>query len=242
MHAPANLPRLTDRHALFLDFDGTLAPIQDDADTVRLPDGLADSLARLQDYLGGAIIIISGRDIRDLSSRVPGSFWRAGGHGLEICAPGEAPADGQLEAPAGLMAAMDQAVEGLEGVRTEPKGPVVAVHYRRNPDIAPLLKARLEASIADTKGYKLQAGKMVFEAKPGSANKGKAVESLLTQDALKDRIPVMIGDDTTDEDAFDVVNRLGGVSIKVGDGETRATYRLSSPQDVASWINDQGIK
>ena len=92
MHAPANLPRLTDRHALFLDFDGTLAPIQDDADTVRLPDGLADSLARLQDYLGGAIIIISGRDIRDLSSRVPGSLWRAGGHGLEICAPGEAPA------------------------------------------------------------------------------------------------------------------------------------------------------
>ncbi|WP_018146545.1 trehalose-phosphatase [Henriciella marina] len=242
MTATANLPQLTDRHVLFLDFDGTLAPIQDDAATVRLPDGVGGALADVHGFLAGAVIIISGRDIRDLSSRVPDIFWRAGTHGLEICAPGTAPEATRRDAPVELTAAVNAALDGLDGVHAEAKGEVIAFHYRQNPDIGPLLGARLEESLAGIEGYKLQAGKMIFEAKPDRANKGKAVETLLKLAGLEDRIPVMVGDDTTDEDAFDVVNRLGGVSIKVGSGETHATYRLDDPEAVAEWIKRQGRK
>ena len=76
----ADLPRLTKRPALFLDFDGTLAPIQDDPDTVAMPGETLAAINRLQLFVAEAICIISGRDIRDLSSRVPLSHWRAGGH------------------------------------------------------------------------------------------------------------------------------------------------------------------
>lgn len=242
MTATANLPQLTDRHVLFLDFDGTLAPIQDDAATVRLPDGVGDALAELHGFLGGALIIVSGRDIRDLSSRVPDIFWRAGTHGLEICGPGTAPEATRRDAPAELTAAVNAALDGLDGVHAEAKGEVIAFHYRQNPDIGPLLGARLEESLAGIEGYKLQAGKMIFEAKPDRANKGKAVETLLKLAGFEDRIPVMVGDDTTDEDAFDVVNRLGGLSIKVGSGDTHATYRVDDPEAVAEWIKRQGRK
>ena len=67
----ADLPRLTKRSALFLDFDGTLAPIQDDPDTVAMPGETLAAINRLQPFVAEAICIISGRDIRDLSSRVP---------------------------------------------------------------------------------------------------------------------------------------------------------------------------
>ena len=240
MNTLSDLPDLDHRHALFLDFDGTLAPLQDDAATVKLPDGIAEELTRLKDTLGGALIIISGRDVRDLSSRVPNTLWRAGTHGLEICAPDESPEDTRSAAPAALTALAETAIAGLDSVHAETKGEVIAFHYRLNPEAAPTLQARLEAGLASIDGYKLQAGKMIFEAKPAGANKGKAVEKLLVLAKLEDRMPVMVGDDTTDEDAFNVVNRLGGVSIKVGKGETRATYRLEGPEAVADWIKRQG--
>lgn len=242
MNTLSDLPDLDHRHALFLDFDGTLAPLQDDASTVKLPDGIAEELTRLKEALGGALIIISGRDVRDLSSRVPNTLWRAGTHGLEICAPGESPDETRSVAPEALTVAARDAVAGLEGVHAETKGEVIAFHYRLNPAAGTILHERLVAGLSSVEGYKLQAGKMIFEAKPAGANKGKAVEKLLALAAIEDRIPIMVGDDTTDEDAFDVVNRLGGVSIKVGDGETRATYRLEGPEAVADWIKRQGRK
>lgn len=232
-------PSLTQDHALFLDFDGTLAPIQDDPDTVCLPDGLGEVIVGLQDRLGEAVVIISGRDIRDLSSRVPGDVWRAGGHGLEICAPGESPADLQQPAPPALTHALDAIVHGLDGVRLEPKGPVIAIHYRKAPHLGPSLESRLKDAIAGIDGYKLQSGKMVFETKPESANKGKAVERMMQHPAFRGRLPVMIGDDTTDEDAFLAVQALGGFAIKVGEGDTAAAWRLDSPKDVSDWIRRQ---
>ncbi|MEQ8558993.1 MAG: trehalose-phosphatase [Henriciella sp.] len=233
-------PRLDERHALFLDFDGTLAPIQDDPDAVILPPDTREALAALEPLLGDAIAIISGRDIRDLSARVPLAYWRAGGHGLEICGPDETPAAKPAGAPRDIVKAIEMITTGLEGVRVEHKGPVVAIHYRQAPDMGPALLARLEDTLHDNPDYKVQAGKMVIEAKPAHANKGKAVEMMLSHLPFRERVAVMIGDDTTDEDAFKVVNRLGGLTIKVGEGETAATYRMSSTQDVANWLIEQG--
>ena len=80
---------LSANDALFLDFDGTLAELGPDPDAIAIPAGTAADLGRLAARLGGAIVLLSGRDLRDLAARTPATVWRAGGHGLETVAPGQ---------------------------------------------------------------------------------------------------------------------------------------------------------
>lgn len=233
-----HLPGLSGDTALFLDFDGTLAPIQDDPETVALPDGGASVLEAVAAQLAGALTVISGRDIRDLSRRVPHALWRAGGHGLEVCAPGEAPAEAQPHGPAALAARLAEAVAAHSGTRLEPKGAVFAVHYRAVPDAGPSLQAALAEVARETEDYTLQAGKMVFELKPSAANKGKALARMMQAAPFAGRMPIMVGDDTTDEDAMRVAMELGGTGIKVGEGDTVAAHRLAAPGDVFTWLRE----
>jgi len=229
-------PRLTARHALFLDFDGTLAPIQDDPDTVELPAGGASTLDRLAGQLDGALAVVSGRDVRDLSARLPGGLWRAGGHGLEICQPGEAPAPRPAPGPAELEERLAEAVAGHPGTRLETKGAVYAIHYRAVPAQGAPLASALERLVDTMPDYRLQRGKMVFELKPSRAHKGKALQHLMTRAPFAGRTPVMVGDDTTDEDAMAVALQLSGLAVKVGEGESLATHRLDSPAAVFAWL------
>ncbi|MEM0986070.1 MAG: trehalose-phosphatase [Pseudomonadota bacterium] len=230
-------PPLLASHALFLDFDGTLAPLQDDPDAVALPDGGAARLKTLSDALGGALAAISGRDVRDLSGRVPLDIWRAGGHGLEICAPAEAPRPKPRPAPGTLTADIEDVVRDFPGTWAEPKGAVVAVHYRAVPDVASALLEALLEVVSPIEGYTVQQGKMVLEAKPSDAHKGRTLEALMARPPFKARPPVMVGDDTTDEDAMASALRLGGFAIKVGPGRSVAPYRLGTPGDVWAWLS-----
>jgi len=76
----------------------------------------------------------------------------------------------------------------------------------------------------------------VVEAKPLAANKGYALKHVMREAPFEGRLPIMVGDDTTDEDAFLVAQGLGGIGIKVGEGETRAHFRLSCPYAVSDWL------
>ena len=227
--------RLAAEDALFLDFDGTLAEIGPDPDAVRIPDATSADVAALGASLGGAVAIVSGRDLRDLAKRTPDAVWRAGAHGLETLAPGAAPAAAAPEADPAVLAALAQ-VAAIDGVRIERKGPVTAIHFRAAPEAGPDCLAAATRAAASAPEHVAQPGKMVVEVKPKAANKGAALRAFLAAAPFAGRRPVMIGDDRTDEDAIAVALEFGGVGVKIGEGETAAPLRAPSPAALRAWL------
>ena len=221
--------------ALFLDFDGTLAELGPDADAIWLEPGSAVSLARLADLLDGAVAILSGRDLRDLASRVPDGLWRAGGHGLEIIAPSETPPTPPGPPPRQVLEIL-RGAERHPGVRLELKGPVAALHFRAAPEAEAECLAAAEAAARTGGDLIAQAGKMVVEVKPSAAHKGRTLEKLARTGPFAGRRPVMIGDDTTDEDAIEAALRLGGTAVKVGEGDSAAPIRAEDPAALRGWL------
>lgn len=227
--------------ALFLDFDGTLAPIGNDPDAVQLPSGGVRVLTDLAAMLNGALVIISGRDIHDLAARTPVGVWRVGGHGLDACKPGTMPKrdldqTGELRAPQTLRDGLERLAAQHSGVRIEDKARVLAVHYRAAPALGDALAEAVADLVAAVDGYTMQHGKMVIEAKPQIANKGVALDAMMARPEFAGRTPVMAGDDVTDEDAMAAALRAGGFAIKVGDGTTIAPMRVQTPDDIWNWL------
>ena len=231
-------PPLTAGDALFLDFDGTLAGLQDDPDTVFLAPGMDLVLEAVGDRLDGALAILSGRDAGDLARRVPGGLWRVGNHGLIPLAPDQQAPDTRASAPDAVRGTIEKISAMFHGTRVETKGPVLALHYRQVPDAADDLAIALAESGLSGAGYRIQHGKFVFEAKPQDANKGHALARMMHEAPFAGRRPVMIGDDTTDEDAFRAANRLDGLTVKVGAGDTVARHRLENVDAVHAYLKE----
>lgn len=232
------LPRLDKRAALFLDFDGTLAPIQSDPDTVHLPSGGADTLRALNQRLDGALAIVSGRDVRDLAIRIPADIWRAGGHGADILPPGAQPPGEFPRAPGQLVSAALELCEEFHGTRLEQKGTVLALHYRAIPEAEEPLKRAVHELVGRVHGYSVQSGKMVLELRPDGVHKGVAVRQLMIQAPFAGRGPIMVGDDTTDEDAMAVCLELGGSAVRVGSGDSLAPHTLEDTTAVWNWLKE----
>jgi trehalose 6-phosphate phosphatase len=227
--------------ALFLDLDGTVADIVPDPEAVCIDTATTDALERLARVLDGAMVFLSGRDIRDLASRTPDFAWRAGGHGLEIVAPGGPIPDMPASQPDFVLAPLREA-EAQEGVWLEIKGPVAALHYRAAPEAeaACLAAARTAAGLAE--GLVFQPGKMVVEVKPARAHKGMAVREIGQRHEFADRRPVMAGDDATDEDAIAAAQDLGGIGIKVGGGKTAARFQAPDPDAFRAWLRREATR
>lgn len=229
---------LLDDAALFLDFDGTLVDLAATPDAIRVSAGLVPMLERLRRRLEGRIAIVSGRSIADLERHVPlHDIAFSGSHGLELKL-----ADGTrlpLSVPIGLDDTR-AAVEGFAardaGLIVEDKPAGIALHYRLAPQHEPAAIAFM-SSLAHKRGFSLQRGKMVVELRPDGANKGDALRAFMTEPDFADAVPVFVGDDLTDEHAFEAAAALGGAGVLVGPARaTAARYRLDSVAAVARWL------
>jgi trehalose 6-phosphate phosphatase len=77
----------------------------------------------------------------------------------------------------------------------------------------------------------------VVEIRPRHLTKGSAMRRLMERAPFRDRTPIFAGDDSTDEDAFEVVNELGGISVRVGEeAPTAARFRLANPDELRRWL------
>ena len=230
-------PELLDGAALFLDFDGTLVELAETPDSIRVPTGLAPMLERLRRRLDGRLAIVSGRSLADLERYLPlADIASCGSHGLELKL-----ADGTrlpLSVPAGLDEVRREVMEFAAGsallVEEKPAG--IALHYRQVPEQAGRVALFLER-LAGERGFVVQHGNMVVELRPEGATKGDAVRAFMTEPDFAGARPVFVGDDLTDEHAFDAAAALAGAGVLVGPPrETAAHYRIESVAAVAQWL------
>jgi trehalose 6-phosphate phosphatase len=233
-------PPLHRDHALFLDFDGTLVEIAPAPNLVQVPAELPHLLDELADRLGGAIAVVSGRPLDELARMLaPFAGGIAGDHGLERRygrgKETRSRTHPELDRFRPLLAGF---ATRHHGVALEDKGGSLALHYRQKPSLGSICHALLRrAAQASNGALAVVPGKMVVELMPRSAGKGRAISEFLADAPFHGRLPVFIGDDTTDEDGFAVVNRLGGVSVHVGGGATIAHHNLATVGDVLAWLD-----
>jgi trehalose 6-phosphate phosphatase len=246
--------------AVFFDFDGTLSDIVNDPDEARPAAGTSEALQELATRC--PVAVLSGRDLADVRERVglPG-IWYAGSHGFELTAP-----DGthhQNDAAAAAIPVLEQAaaqlrerIGSIPGVVVEHKRFGVAVHYRNaaRERIGEVSAAVRAAGQRDA--LRVTTGREVIELRPDlDWDKGKTLRWLidhLLEAGSGPLVPIYLGDDITDEDAFDEV-RHDGIPIVVrhnddGDRATAALFGLDSPAQVAEFterlarqLSDAGV-
>ena len=231
------------RILLLLDFDGTLAPIVERPELAKLPQATRSLLLALDAEPRVSVAVISGRSLADLRKRVGLELIFAGNHGLEIEAPGLTFRPPDLTGTQPLMPTLasdlSKRLAAINGVLVENKGPSLSIHYRNVNDerVADVLDAVTSAWTPHSQLLELHKGKKVLEIRPRVEwNKGKAAQWILEHVGDEGVLPVCIGDDTTDEDIFRALP--DSISIKVGEEDTAARYRVSTPEQVRLFLHE----
>ncbi|MCG7598574.1 trehalose-phosphatase [Halomonas sp. McH1-25] len=236
-----------ERPAIFLDYDGTLTPIVDRPELAVLDKSMRHTLERLAERC--TVAIVSGRDRANVAELVGiDNLVYAGSHGFDIVGPNGLQM--QHERAAEFLPALDEAEAQLRarlaevpGALVERKRFAVAVHYRL---VAERDVDRVDATVESVAGeqppLRRTGGKKVFELRPQLPwDKGKAVAWLIEALGLAEEgvVPIYIGDDETDEDAFMALRERGGIGLFVGDTtqDTAASYRLSDTVAVGHFLS-----
>ncbi len=238
--------RLQDRRvAVFLDFDGTLAPIVDHPDDARIPDATRATVRELSRRC--PVAIVSGRDRADVAARVDlDGLVYAGNHGVDIVGPDVAKTLPEVEhARSDIDRAhgeIEERIGGIAGVVLERKRYSIAVHYRNvRSESEAAQVAQAAASVAQRMGLRRRAGKKVFEIEPHVEwDKGRAlcwlVDVLPSVDWERTTV-VYAGDDETDEDGFAALGGRGvGVYVGPEVSTTLADYHLHDPEEIRAWL------
>lgn len=240
MPPAAALPALPGM-ALYLDFDGTLVELAETPSGVAVPGGLAPLLARLGQATGGATAIVSGRSLDQIEGFLP-DFAGAvvGGHGAEWRIEGARRA--HPLAGSGAVAEAKRRVHALARadarllVEEKPAG--VVLHYRQAPEREDEMQAAMADLAEGLEGLVLSRAKMAAEIRPGDVSKRHAVETLAAAQPFAGRCPIVFGDDDTDEDMIGWSVEAGGLAVKLGEGDSRAPWRLDGPAALRDRLAD----
>jgi trehalose 6-phosphate phosphatase len=219
--------------------DGVLAPLAETPDAV-VPDPRRTAvLRRLAARLEGRVAIISGRTLAEIDRITEGAAVSASGvHGLE-----RRRADGSLDhtvaAPAvrDAVAAFARFARDRPGTIVEDKAVSAGLHFRGAPAVAAAAEALAHSLAAET-GLALQAGNLVVELKTPGTDKGTALKAFMGEPPFAGAVPVMLGDDLTDEDGFRAAVALGGFGVLVGASrQTAARFGLPDVEAVLAWLD-----
>lgn len=229
------MPPVVETPLFFLDYDGTLAPIVEEPDAA-VPHPEAPELLRQLESRFSPVWIVTGRDLQALSTFLDLPLNVIGLHGAQQGTVGGTAERLMSDEAVQALSELRESIPSLEGLRIEEKDQMFAVHYRQAPDKS-VARERLEEWLV-TMSDELEAiwGKDVVELRPKGLSKGTAVRRIAENHP--DRTPVCLGDDLTDEDAFRALQQMDrdAVTIKVGDGETEASYRLKGPDAVITYL------
>jgi trehalose 6-phosphate phosphatase len=227
--------------ALFLDFDGTLAPIAPRPQDVIVPGWVVPTLDGLKHGLQGALAIVTGRPLDSLDAFLqPLVLAAAGAHGAE-----RRDAAGRIEQqhsqpPSHVVSCASLLATLHPGLILEMKPSGMALHFRLRPELGALCCSVLAEAMAESPGtvlaWELLQGHGVCELKQRAVSKGTAVQAFLAQPPFAGRVPVFVGDDVTDEDGICAVQAAGGFGIRVGPDPSHARYRLADTDAVAQWL------
>jgi trehalose 6-phosphate phosphatase len=235
---PVRLPQLAADAAFFIDFDGTLVAIALRPDLVEVEPRVKRVLETLAARSGGALAIVTGRSIDVVDAFLaPLKLPTAAEHGsIRRDANGNVHEDTRAAAEIAVAAErLRPLVIDNPDLLIERKKSSVALHYRQRPELAEICAAAIKEAAAGLSGLVILPGKTVYELRPEGVDKGGAVKAFLDEPPFRGRLPIYAGDDTTDEHAFAVVNDAGGMSIKIGEGETAARYRTDR-EGLVAWL------
>ncbi len=237
----AALERLarTEHLLIALDFDGTLAPFVDNPDDSRAIPEARDAVAKLLEVSHTTVAFVSGRAVDSLqrASEAPDGILLVGSHGAEYRFDGvdtHPPLGDEDRAHVATLSVVLEAVSAEHpGTWVEAKPAGFALHTRNLPGSAEEA-ANAAARRAVTKALipaKVRDGKNVIEFSVLSVTKGDAMRHL--RDYTGATAVLYAGDDVTDEDAFAALGETD-LSLKCGQGDTIAGYRVETPQAVAA--------
>jgi trehalose 6-phosphate phosphatase len=230
-----------DSCAVLLDVDGTILDLAPTPLEVVVPADLTVLLERLAKRTGGALAFVSGRPLGELDLFFqPLKLPSIAGHGAEVrLADGTVSRAKTLLDPQ-LKADLRALAEGKTGVITEDKGYSFALHYR----LAPHFGTQILGEVAElcshfsSAAIEILPGKSVVEVKQPMFNKGTAVRDLMQHAPFKGRRPIFIGDDVTDEAAFEVMPEFNGIGFSVGREVQGIAGMFEAPSDVRRWIGE----
>jgi len=235
-------PNPTDQLSVFLDLDGVLAPLAPTPDAVGPVPERSRILRELIERMEQRVAIISGRTLDEIDRITDDQAGAASGiHGLEWRLAQEqvfrTPADPSIQV---VIQALYEFAAEHPGVLVEDKGMSAGLHYRQAPHVE-VEAVDLALRLCAETGLELQPGALVLELKTPGSNKGLALERFMQHLPFAAGIPIMIGDDLTDEYGFEAAVKLGGFGILVGpERKTSARYRLDAVPDVLRWLDQLG--
>jgi len=226
----------------FLDYDGTLTPIKSKPHLAKLKRSTKKILKNLNHKKN--IFIISGRSLSNVKNLIGiKSIYYIGNHGIEVKGPHLNYVHPQAKKIKPYIQKVYKKLKKklkIKGVLVENKTYTLSVHYRLvKPYLVSRVKkdfTKLVGDLLKSKKVKITNGKKVFEVRPNiNWHKGKSISWVLKKQ--KKCLPICIGDDITDEDAFKALGKKG-ISILVSrkKRKTNANYRLSSPGEVVSLL------